>query len=77
MGDTAIRAMNCIAKQNDGARVIPAGSTSKIRKGRFYYRDTRAFPSHLQTGGNYHIEKNKRAITADDLREALEITHDT
>jgi hypothetical protein len=54
-----------------------AGSTSRIRKGRFYYRDTRAFSSYLQTGGNYLIEKSKRVMIADDLREALEITHDT
>jgi len=76
MGDTAIRSMNYIAKRTDGVRVIPAGSTYKIRKGRFYYRNARVFPSYLQTGGNYLIEKSKRSMIAEDLREALGMTHD-
>ena len=76
MGDTAIRSMNYIAKRTDGVRVIPAGSTYKIRKGRFYYRNARVFPSYLQTGGNYLIEKRKRSMIAEDLREALGMTHD-
>jgi uracil-DNA glycosylase len=77
MGDTAIRSMNYIAKRAGGARVIPAGSTYKIRKERFYYRGARVFPSYLQTGGNYLIEKSKRRMIAEDLREALGITRDT
>jgi uracil-DNA glycosylase len=76
MGDTAIRSMNYISKRTDGTRVIPPGSTYKLRKQRFYYRETRVFPSYLQTGGNYLIEKSKRAMIAEDLREALRITHD-
>ncbi len=77
MGDTAIRSMNHIAKRSDGTRVIPPGSTYKIRKGQFHYRDKRVFPSYLQTGGNYLIEKSKRKMIAEDLREALRITQET
>jgi uracil-DNA glycosylase len=77
MGDTAIRAMNYIARRNGDKRVIPAGSTYKIRKGRFDWRGTRVFPSYLQTGGNYLIEKSKRTMIAEDLRVALGITRDT
>jgi uracil-DNA glycosylase len=77
MGDTAIRSMNYIAKRRDGTRVIPAGSTYKIRKQQFYDGDRRVFPSYLQTGGNYLIEKRKREMIAEDLREALRIVQDT
>ncbi len=76
MGDTAIRSMNTIAGRNGAARVIPAGSTYKLRKQRFDYRGKRVFPSYLQTGGNYLIEKSKRAMIAEDLREALGIARD-
>ena len=37
MGDTSIKAMNCIAKKNTGKRVIPSGATYKIRKDKYYY----------------------------------------
>jgi len=39
-------------------------------------RGTRVFPSYLQTGGNYLIEQSKRAMIAEDLREALGIARD-
>jgi len=73
MGDVAIKAMNYIAKRNSGKRVIPGGSTYKIRKEKYYYNDLRVFPSYLQTGKNYLIEKSKRRMIAEDIKEALEI----
>jgi len=33
----------------------------------------RVFPTYLQTGGNYLIEKSKRVMIAEDLKEAFEI----
>ena len=38
MGDTAIRAMNYIAKKNADKRLIPSGSTYKIRKNNYFYK---------------------------------------
>lgn len=73
MGDVAIRAMNYIWKRQTGKRVVPPGSTYKIRKEALYIDDIRVFPSYLQTGGNYLIEKSKRTMIAEDLREALAI----
>ena len=61
MGDVAIKAFNYIAKRKIGKRVIPSGSTYKIRKNEYYYEDKRVFPSYLQTGKSYLIEKSKRA----------------
>jgi uracil-DNA glycosylase len=72
MGDTAIKAMNCIAKRNGGKAVIPSGSTYKIRKGEYFHKQIRVFPSYLQTGKSYLIEKSKRKMIAEDIRAALE-----
>ncbi len=70
-GDVAIRSMNYIAKRRDGERIIPAGSTYKIRKNKYCYRDIRYFPSYILTGKNLLIEKSKRKMITEDIREAL------
>jgi uracil-DNA glycosylase len=72
MGDTAIKAMNYIAKRNIGKTIIPSGSTYKIRKGEYFYKQFRVFPSYLQTGKSYLIEKSKRKMIAEDIKAALE-----
>jgi uracil-DNA glycosylase len=71
MGDTAIKAMNCIAKKNTKKRLIPSGSTYKIRKDKYFYKQLRVFPSYLQTGKSYLIEKSKRKMIAEDIKTAL------
>ena len=71
MGDTAIRAVNSIAKRQTGKAIIPSGSTYKIRKRRYFYRGLRVFPSYLQTGKSYLIEKSKRKMIAEDIKAAL------
>ncbi|MHA2252345.1 MAG: uracil-DNA glycosylase family protein [Candidatus Kariarchaeaceae archaeon] len=73
MGDTAIKTFNYISKRQIGRRTIPAGSTYKIRKEKYYFEDKRAFPSYLQTGKNYLIEKSKRKMIAEDIKEAFRI----
>lgn len=59
MGDVAINAVNHIAKKVDGERVIPSGSTYKIRKGAYYFKGSRVFPSYLQAGPSFFIEKSR------------------
>ena len=71
MGDTAIKSMNYIAKRNAGKRVIPSGSTYKIRKNEYFYNEVRVFPTYLQTGKSYLIEKSKRKMIAEDINAAL------
>lgn len=71
MGDVAIKGLNYIAKRNTGRRVIPAGSTYRIRGGDFSYRGAKVFPSYLQAGTAFFIEKSKRRMIAEDLRAAL------
>jgi uracil-DNA glycosylase len=72
MGDTAIKAMNYVAKRNTGKAIIPSGSTYKIRKGKYFYNQLKVFPSYLQTGKSYLIEKSKRKMIAEDIKAALE-----
>ncbi|MHC1754178.1 MAG: uracil-DNA glycosylase family protein [Methanosarcina sp.] len=73
MGDVAIKAFNYISKRQSGKNTIPAGSTYKIRKERFFYNGKWVFPSYVQTGQNYLIEKSKRMMIAEDLAEAVRI----
>ena len=73
MGDVAIRALNYIAKRAGEGRVIPAGSTYKIRKEKYFFRGKRAFPSYLQAGPSFFIEKSKGRMIAEDIAAALAI----
>ena len=45
MGDVAIKAVNYIAARAGEGRVIPAGSTYKIRGPEYFFRGRRALPS--------------------------------
>ena len=71
MGDVAIKMMNDIWKKQAGKKVIPAGSTYKIRQQAYYIGDKRVFPSYTPAGKNFLIEKSKRRMVAEDIREAL------
>jgi uracil-DNA glycosylase len=74
MGDVAIKALNYIAKWENEPRVIPAGSTYKIRGETYTYKGKRVFPSYVQAGPSFFIEKSKRKMIAEDIRIALQIT---
>jgi uracil-DNA glycosylase len=71
MGDAAIKAINHIARRTGEKRVVPAGSTYKIRNGEYSFRGRRAFPSYLQAGPSFFIEKSKRRMIAEDISAAL------
>jgi len=71
MGDVAIKAVNAIARRNGEPRVIPAGSTYKLRGGDFSFRMMRVFPSYVQAGPSFFIEKSKRRMIAEDIAAAL------
>ena len=74
MGDVAIKAINNTARRLGQARVIPAGSTYKIRGREYYFRGARAFPSYLQAGPSFFIEKSKRRMIAEDIGAALRLS---
>jgi uracil-DNA glycosylase len=71
MGDVAIKAMNAVAKHAGLPRVVPAGPTYKIRKGAYFYQNSRVFPSYLQVGPSFFIEKGKHQVVAEDIKAAL------
>jgi uracil-DNA glycosylase len=73
MGDVAIEAMNAVARRVGRPRVIPPGSTYKLRHAEYHYRDVRVLPSYLPTGRSYLIERSKREMIAEDLRLALRL----
>lgn len=75
MGDVAIKAINYIAKREGQGRVIPAGSTYKIRGQRYFYNGKRIFPSYLQAGPSFFIEKSKRRMIAEDITAALSLVN--
>lgn len=73
MGDFAIKAMNYIWKRQHGEKIIPSGSTYKIRGNKYIGNGIRFFPSYTQTGDSFGIEKSKVKMMIEDVQEALEI----
>ncbi len=73
MGDVAIKAINYVAKRAGEERVIPAGSTYRIRGRDYFFRGTRTLPSYLQAGPSFFIEKSKRRMIAEDIAAALSL----
>ena len=73
MGDVAIKAINHIAKRAGEERVIRPGSTYKIRKQEYHFRGKRVFPSYLQAGPSYFVEKSKRRMIAEDIIAATSL----
>ena len=73
MGDLAIKPLNAIARRNGEPRVIPAGSTYKLRGPEYRNRGLRVSPSYLQAGPSFFIEKSKRKMIAEEIAAALEV----
>jgi hypothetical protein len=73
MGDTAIKSLDYIARRAGMPRVIPAGSTYKIRGKEYYFKSARVFPSYLQAGPSFFIEQSKRRMIAEDVGSALRL----
>jgi uracil-DNA glycosylase len=73
MGDVAIQALNYIAQRLGEPRVIPAVSTYKLRGQKFFFQGRQVFPSYLQAGPSFFIEKSKRRMIAEDISAALQL----
>jgi len=71
MGDVAIKALNGISLRRGLGRVIPAGATYKLRGQEYFFQGARVFPSYLQVGPSFNIEKSKRRMIAEDIAAAL------
>lgn len=74
MGDVAIKALNLIALRAGEKRVVPSGPTWRMRGGEYRFRGRRVFPSYLQAGPSFFIEKSKRAMIAEDIAAGLAST---
>jgi uracil-DNA glycosylase len=73
MGDFAIKAINYVWKRKYNERIIPAGSTYKIRGGIYESNGIRFFPSYTQTGDSFGLEKSKVEMITQDIKKAMEI----
>lgn len=71
MGDVAIKAINSIAQRAGERRVVPAIPTYKLRGRKFQFAGKRVYPSYLQAGPSFFIEKSKRKMIAEDIAAAL------
>ena len=73
MGDFAIKAINYIWKRKYGEKVIPVGSTYKIRSGIYEHDGIRFFPSYTQTGDSFGLEKSKVEMIKEDVGKAMKM----
>jgi uracil-DNA glycosylase len=71
MGDVAIKAVNYIWKRKDNVRIIPNGSTYKIRNEKYVYNGITYIPSYTQTGDSFGIEKGKILMMIEDIGKAI------
>ncbi len=65
--------MNYIWKRKFNERVIPAGSTYKIRNGVYESKGIRFIPSYTQTGESFGLEKSKVKMITEDVAEAMKV----
>ena len=73
MGDFAIKAINYIWKRKYNEKVIPPGSTYKIRNGVYESHGIRFFPSYTQTGDSFGLEKSKVEMIKEDVGKAIKM----
>jgi uracil-DNA glycosylase len=71
MGDFAVKAINHIYKSKVGIAPIRTGSTYKIRKETHELNGIRFYPSYTQTGDSFNLEKSKRKMIAEDIKNAF------
>lgn len=71
MGDFAIKTINYLWKRTKGKKVIPNGSTYKIRNEEYIIDGIRFIPSYTQTGDSFGIEKSKIVMMIEDVGKAI------
>ena len=75
MGDFAIKSINYIWKRKYNTKVIPSGSTYKIRNEIYTNNGIRFIPSYTQTGDSFGIEKSKIRMMIEDIGKAIAVIH--
>lgn len=77
MGNTAIKAINEIAKRRLGEPVIPTGSAYKVKGHEYRLGEISLFPSYPASGRNLSVEGDRQDIIAVDIRNAIEVAGDS
>lgn len=73
MGNTAIRAINVIARRKFGAPAIPTGSAYKVKGHEYPFGSISLFPSYPESGRTLSVEGNKQDVIAVDIRNAIAV----
>jgi hypothetical protein len=73
MGNTAIKAINEIARRRFGEQVIPTGSAYAVKGHEYLFGEIRLFPSYPASGRNLSVEGDRHEIIAIDIRNAVEV----
>lgn len=73
MGDFEIKSVNYIWKRKYKTRIIPSGSTYKMRNEIFKSNAIRFFPLYMQTGDSFGLEKSKVEMITEDVKKAMEL----
>ena len=73
MGNTAIKAINEIARRRLGEPVIPTGSAYAVKGHEYLFDEIRLFPSYPASGGDLSVEGDRHEIIAVDIRNAIEV----
>lgn len=73
MGNTAIRAINEVARRKFGEPAIPIGSAYKVKGREYAFGEITLFPSYPESGRNLSVEGNRQDVIAVDIRNAIEV----
>ena len=73
MCDFAIKAINYIWKRKYNEKIVPTGSTYKIRGGIYESNGIRFFPSYTQTGESFGLERSKVEMIKEDVKNAMKL----
>ncbi len=73
MGNTAIKAINEIAKRRFGEPAIPTGSAYEVKAHEYRLGEISLFPSYPASGTNLSVEGDRGDVIAVDIRNAISV----
>ncbi|MDJ0924113.1 MAG: hypothetical protein QNJ77_06080 [Acidimicrobiia bacterium] len=73
MGNTAIKAINEIAKRRFGEPAIPTGSAYEVKGHEYRLGEITLFPSYPASGTNLSVEGDRGDVIAVDIRNAISV----
>ena len=73
MGNSAIKAINEIAKRRFGEPAIPTGSAYEVKGHEYRLGEISLFPSYPASGTNLSVEGDRGDVIAVDIRNAISV----